>query len=114
VWVFALVLWFGVQFYVWPIFYAMERPTLAGAFRNAAVMAIRSPLFTLASWALAAVILVLSSLLLLAWLLLTGSLLAVLATVLVTDSLQAAGFAADARLERGAASEGGAVTDIYG
>ena len=94
-WLLVVIIWFGIQLYVWPLFYAMERPSLPGAFKNAALMVILNPLFTLTAWFIAAVVIVVSTLLPAAWILLTGALLAAAANGLVADRLQAAGFSAD-------------------
>ena len=92
VWGFALVLWFGLQFYAWPLMQHMERPSLKGAYRNALVMMALNPMFTLVCWFLIAIVIVLSLVFPVAWLLLTGSVLAVAATSAVADRVAAAGF----------------------
>src|SRR5690606_31554501 len=46
IWLLVLALWFTIQLYLWPLFYAMANPTLTGALRNAAVMILLNPLFT--------------------------------------------------------------------
>jgi hypothetical protein len=43
IWLLTLVIWFGTQFYMWPLFYRMEQPTLRGAMRNAVVMIVLNP-----------------------------------------------------------------------
>ena len=92
VWLLALLGWFAIQLYVWPLLYAMENPSLKGAYRNALVMIILNPLFTLGVWLFCAIVLVLSTVLPVAWLLLTGSALAAIGNTAVQDRLRAAGF----------------------
>lgn len=103
VWIFALAFWFGLQFYAWPLMQHLERPSLVGAYRNALVMMALNPMFTLVCWLLAALVVVFSLALPAAWLLLTGSALAVAATSAVADRVAAAGFDAGlpAPLEEG-------------
>ena len=90
VWITALVAWFMIQFYAWPLFYSMEQPSLRGAFRNATVMILLNPLFTLALLLLIVLLIVVSMLLPAAWLLLTGGALASIATNAVQDRLRRA------------------------
>jgi len=90
-WMLILALWFGVQFYMWPLFYEMREPSVRGAMRNAAVMILLNPGFTMGLWLGVALILVASTVLVAAWLLLTGGALAAIATSAVLDRLEAAG-----------------------
>lgn len=92
VWLFALFGWFAIQLYVWPLLYAMEQPNLKGAYRNAGVMILLNPLFTLGVWFVCAVVAVLSIAFPVAWLLLTGSALAAIANTAVQNRLRAAGY----------------------
>lgn len=87
VWMLTLVLWLSVQLYVWPIFYQMEQPTLGGALRNALVMVVRNPLFTLVLWLGILVVVLLSTAFFVAWLLLSVSVLAVIVTGAVLNRL---------------------------
>jgi uncharacterized membrane protein YesL len=87
VWLGALFIWITVQFYMWPIFYHMEAPTLPGAMRNALVMMSLNPLFTLAIWVGALTVIALSMFLLPSWLLLSVSLLVCIATHAVLNRL---------------------------
>jgi uncharacterized membrane protein YesL len=96
VWILALVVWGAMQLYAFPLYYAMEQPSLPGAFRNAAVMIALNPLFTLEVLIVAALLIVVSTILPAAWLLLTGSVLAAVATSAVRNRLHAAGFGAEA------------------
>jgi uncharacterized membrane protein YesL len=92
VWTLALLLWVTVQLYLWPIFYAMETPNLRGALRNALVMLVLNPLFTLGFILGVAVIVAFSIAFFAAWPLLTGGALAAVSTAAVFDRLEAAGF----------------------
>ncbi|MBC7814677.1 MAG: DUF624 domain-containing protein [Burkholderiales bacterium] len=92
VWTLALLLWVTVQLYLWPIFYAMETPSMRGALRNAIVMLVLNPLFSLGLMLGVGVIVVFSVIFFAAWPLLTGGALASVATAAVFDRLEAAGF----------------------
>lgn len=92
VWILALVVWGTLQFYAFPLYYAMEKPSLMGAFRNAAVMILLNPLFTLAVLIVTILLIAISTILPAAWLLLTGGALASIASGAVHDRLRAAGF----------------------
>lgn len=91
VWIMALLVWFALQAYLWPIFYEMEQPSVLGALRNAAIMIYLNPLFTGILWLVALPILVLSSYVVALWILLTISLLAIVSVGAVFDRLQRAG-----------------------
>ena len=91
VWWLTLVIWLVVQFYMWPMFYELKKPTLWGAFRNALVMVLLNPLFTLVLIAVVALLVVVSTYLFPAWVVLTGSVLATLSTGAVLDRLIKAG-----------------------
>lgn len=47
VWIGMTLIWLGVLLYTWFLYYEMEQPTLWGATRNALVMVLLNPLFTL-------------------------------------------------------------------
>lgn len=87
VWFAALALWFTVQLYLWPIMQHMVTPTLKGALRNALVMVMLNPLFTLIVWAFLFLLWSLSTLLTAAWLLLTLSVMSIFLTRAVLDRL---------------------------
>jgi hypothetical protein len=87
VWMGALLIWVGAQVYLWPIYYHMEHPTLWGALRNAVLMVIFNPIFSLSLLVIATVIIAASTALVAAWPLLTLSALASLATEAVFDRL---------------------------
>lgn len=90
-WLLSVFLWFTVQFYLWPVFYSMENPTLGGALYNAALMLMLNPAFTLGLWIGIALLLAFSMVFFVAWLLLTAGALAAVANSAVQDRLQAAG-----------------------
>jgi uncharacterized membrane protein YesL len=87
VWVGTLFVWFTVQFYMWPIFYHMQTPTLLGAMRNALVMLYLNPLFTLTIWLGICAVIALSVVLIPAWVLLTVSTLGCFATSAALDRM---------------------------
>jgi uncharacterized membrane protein YesL len=91
VWIGSLAAWFSVQLYAFPLLYEMEKPSLVGAFRNAALMLLLNPLFTLLLWVGIVPIAILSSVFPALWLLLTGGIFAALGTIAVLDRLAAAG-----------------------
>lgn len=91
VWIGVPLVWLSVQFYAFPLLYEMEQPTLWGAYRNALIMLVMNPLFTVTLWIGIALLLVFSLIFPVAWLLLTGGVLAILANAAVIDRLQAAG-----------------------
>lgn len=92
IWLFALFIWFAIQLYVWTLLNAMEQPNLKGAYRNAAVMILLNPLFTIGVWLVCAVVIAFSMVFPVAWILLTGSTLAAIANTAVQDRLRAAGY----------------------
>jgi uncharacterized membrane protein YesL len=90
-WVLALILWVTIQLFMWPLFYEMERPSLLGAMRNAAVMILLNPGFILGLWIGLLLIIIASIVIFPAWALLTVSALAAISTTAVLDRLEAAG-----------------------
>jgi uncharacterized membrane protein YesL len=88
VWIGAMLLWSGVMVYLYPIYYHMERPTLRGALRNALLMIVLHPFFSLGLWLVWVIISAISTFFFAAWLLLTVSMLAVIATRSVLTHLQ--------------------------
>ncbi len=91
VWWLTLVIWIVVQLYMWPLFYELKQPTLRGALRNAFVMALLNPMFTIVLMLVVALLAAVSTFLFPAWVVLTGSALAALSTGAVLDRLIAAG-----------------------
>jgi uncharacterized membrane protein YesL len=90
-WILIVLGWFGVQLYAGPLLPAMKQPAWKGALRNAGVMFLRHPFFTLGLWLFCAPFIVLSFVLPAAWLLITGGLLAAIGNVAVQDRLRADG-----------------------
>ncbi|MGL4647906.1 MAG: DUF624 domain-containing protein [Caldilineaceae bacterium] len=91
VWLLILAAWFGIQLYAFPLLPAMKQPALRGGYRNAGVMFVRHPFFTLGLWLFCLPILIISVVLPAAWLLITGGLLAAIGSVAVQDRLRADG-----------------------
>jgi uncharacterized membrane protein YesL len=91
VWAAALAIWFGLQLYAFPLLHAMERPSLLGAYRNALTMVVLNPLYTLAVWLVAGVVIAFSAIFPIALLLATGGALAAIANSAVQDRLRAVG-----------------------
>jgi uncharacterized membrane protein YesL len=89
VWLLAGFIWLGMLLYTWPIYYAMDRPSIFGAARNAALMVLANPLFTLILVLAIGLLALVSTLLVAAWLLLTWGAIAALATAAVQDRLAA-------------------------
>jgi uncharacterized membrane protein YesL len=86
-WIVILVVWFGVQLYVWPILEEMEQPNLREALRNSAVMMLQNPIFTLTLLVAVAIIAVISVALVIPLFLVTGSMIACVANAAVLDRL---------------------------
>lgn len=91
-WLLVLAFWITLQLYVWPLYYAMEQPGLAGALKNAAVMIVLNPLFTLELWLVLALMIAFSTIFFIAWVLLTGGALAAVINSAVLDRLNRAGY----------------------
>lgn len=87
VWILATLVWLGMLLYTWPIYYEMEEPTVWGAARNALVMVLRNPLFTLIILTILTVLAVLSTILIASWLLLTCGAIAAVSNAAVQDRL---------------------------
>jgi uncharacterized membrane protein YesL len=111
-WVISIFLWFGVQFYMWPLYFWMETPTLRGALRNAGVMMLLNPLFTVVILLAAALVIVVSIILTPAWALLMGGALASIANSAVIDRLQAEGFAKEIVSDAALADESALAGDV--
>jgi uncharacterized membrane protein YesL len=91
VWLGTLFFWFSLQLYLWPLYYEMAEPNLLTAFRNAFIMILRNPLFTLGLWFLMALVAFLSSIFPAAWLLLSISFFACLSASATLHCLRVAG-----------------------
>ncbi len=94
IWLLVVIGWFGIQLYAFPLLPAMKEPALQGGYRNAGVMFLRHPWFTLGLWLFCAPIIIVSFVLPAAWLLVTGGLLAAIGSVAVQDRLVADGIEA--------------------
>jgi uncharacterized membrane protein YesL len=90
-WLLAILIWLMLQFYAWPLLIEMPQPDLRVAFRNAAIMMLRHPGFTLVQGLAALLIMVISTLLIGAWFLIGGGLLASISVAAVRSRLEAAG-----------------------
>ncbi|MCU0465793.1 MAG: hypothetical protein MUF38_14650 [Anaerolineae bacterium] len=92
IWFSTLLVWFTLQLYMWPILHHMTEPTLLGAFRNAGIMLLTNPFFTLGVWLVLLVLWSVSTILAAMWLLLTLSGMALFLTFAVMDRLGVAGY----------------------
>lgn len=88
-WLMAGFVWLAVLLYTWPIYYEMEEPDLLGATRNALVMVLQNPLFTLILVIWVSILMVLSTILVATWALLTWGAIAALANAAVMNRLNA-------------------------
>lgn len=95
VWVITALVVIVAQLYAGVLYYAMKEPSIRGAFRNALVMITLNPFFTLGLVIVIAIVAVLSSLLPLAWILITGGAIAAMTVAAVIDRLRAAGILQD-------------------
>ncbi|MBI5931936.1 MAG: DUF624 domain-containing protein [Chloroflexi bacterium] len=86
-WLAASLGWWGVVLYTWTLFYEMENPSVWGATRNALVMTLKNPLFTLAVVLGVTLLSVISTVLTMLWILLTWSVIAAIGTAAVLDRL---------------------------
>ena len=87
IWLIILIGWLGIQLYLWPILDEMETPTLRGGLRNAGVMVLQNPVFSLMLLLMVGVFVVLSTVLLAPWMLVTNRILACIANAAVLDRL---------------------------
>jgi uncharacterized membrane protein YesL len=88
VWVAGAIVWAGLLFYTWPIYYEMAEPTVWGAMRNALVMVVRNPLFTLTIVLVILLLSVISTVLVACWLLLTWGAISAIANAAVLNRLE--------------------------
>lgn len=88
VWLAAIFVWLSIWLYFWVIIHEMQTPDTVTALRNAALMILRHPFFTLGLWVGIIPLAILSTVFFPAWLLLTGSSIAALFTTAVLDRLQ--------------------------
>ncbi|GAB4570351.1 MAG: hypothetical protein Kow0077_04280 [Anaerolineae bacterium] len=89
IWLVAGIAWLAVVLYTWPIYYAMETPSVRRATRNALVMVGRNPALALMIVSVTAIVGVASMAFAAAWLLLTWSVWAVMAVMAVDEELAA-------------------------
>lgn len=87
IWIAVVVVWLMIQFYAFPIYYEMESPAYRGAFRNAAIMLLLNPGFTLVIAIMTGLLAALSTALVALWALLTPGLLSTVASAAVLDRL---------------------------
>jgi uncharacterized membrane protein YesL len=81
--------WLIAQFYVWPFLFEQSEMSLRQAFRNAVLMVLAAPVFSLTLGILAAVVVALSIVLIVPPLLITASFLCLLSSHAVLDRLRA-------------------------
>jgi len=88
IWLLAALIWLGMLLYTWPIYYEMREPTVIGAMRNALVMVLRNPLYTLVLLLVILLLAVISTVLVAMWLLLTWGAIAAISNTAVQDRLE--------------------------
>lgn len=88
-WWIATVVWLGVLLYTWPLYYEMAEPSVAQATRNALIMVLQNPLFTLVILLALVLLAAISTVLVAAWLLLTFGAIAAIACAAVLNRLDA-------------------------
>lgn len=87
-WLVATIVWVGLLLYTWPIYYEMAEPSIMGATRNALVMVIRNPLFSLTIVIFIVFLALLSTIFVASWLLLTWGAIAAIANAAVLNRLE--------------------------
>jgi uncharacterized membrane protein YesL len=91
VWISGLLLWIGVVLYLFPLLERMERPNLWLGIRNAALMMIKNPFFSIVVIFGLVLLMVLSTLLVVPWAMMTMAVVANISTAAVDDRLAASG-----------------------
>ena len=91
IWLGAIVFWMALMMYLWPSYYALEKPSVIGALRNAALMLALNPVFTAFNIAGLGLVALLSIVVPPFALLLAFSFSAIVSTVAARDRLAAAG-----------------------
>lgn len=86
-WLLGMLFWIAVLLFTWPIFYEMAEPTVWGATRNAAVLVLRNPFFTVAVIVIVLILSIVSTLAIVAWLLLSFGAVAAIGSAAVIDRL---------------------------
>ncbi|MBW4439215.1 MAG: DUF624 domain-containing protein [Pleurocapsa minor GSE-CHR-MK-17-07R] len=94
IWVLAIVAWFGLQLYAFPLLAAMKQPNIMGAYRNAAIMFIQNPGFSLGVLLSCLPLIVISVIFPVALFMLSGVAAASIGNSAVTNRLIAAGIQA--------------------
>lgn len=87
IWISAAFVWFATFLYTWPIYYEMREPSLIGATRNALIMILQNPLFTLTILAGVLLMAVVSTVFIAAWVVLTWGAISAIATAAVLNRL---------------------------
>jgi len=90
-WLMILTGWFGIQLYAFPLLNAMVTPNLRGAYRNAGVMFVRNPFYSLGLLVVCLPVIIISLIFPAAWFLISGGLFAAIANSAVLDRLVEAG-----------------------
>ncbi len=86
-WLAATFGWCGNMLYTWTLFYEMENPSIWGATRNALVMTLQNPLFTITVVIGIVLLSVISTAIPMLWILLTWGAVAAIGTAAVLDRL---------------------------
>ena len=86
-WMLIFTAWLIVQLYLWPLMDEMVNPTLRGGLRNALVMFVFNPFFSLTLLVIITLLIIVSTLFAAPWLLLTFSLLVSITNAAVLDRL---------------------------
>lgn len=89
VWFTAAVMWLSTLLYLFPLLERMEHPNLVVGLRNALIMTLKNPFFSLGVMIGVALLCALSSLLIMPWALITFALIASIATAAVENRLGA-------------------------
>jgi hypothetical protein len=89
IWIIVTVVWIGEVLFTWPIYYEMTTPTVWGATRNALVMVLRNPMFTLIIALFIALFSIISTVLIGSWIVLTWGVFASVGSAAVLDRLAA-------------------------
>lgn len=86
-WLAGAFLWLGALTYTWPIYYEMEQPSLLSATRNAVIMTLRNPFFTLMVLLCILLLALISTVLVATWILLTFGAISAVANAAVLNRL---------------------------
>jgi len=84
-WMLGAVVWMGLLLYTWPLYLEMAEPDVWGASRNAVVMLLRNPFFSLVIMACVVLLSAISTVLIAAWLVLTWGALGAIGSAAVID-----------------------------